>query len=1253
MNGMRKTGLLGTSAICSAAFALATISFSAPAYAQVPNVPPAGQPTPDEETTPEDNSIAEGEIPQGNVQDDGTIIVTGSRIPRPEFTGVLPGVQVDQEQIQTRGFTNAIDIINDVPLTGAGANLGGSNGTGQPTALGAAFVDLLDLGTQRTLTLVNGRRFVSGNSATLFAFGNETGGQVDVNAIPTRVIERVDVLTVGGAAAYGTDAIAGVINFILRDDFEGTEVSAISNISDRGDAFGYNLRAIHGLNFGGDRGNVFIAGEYSHIDAVEGSDREFQATNPLFITNFNNGGIRNPSFAASIPASAAFLGSTVDLASGIVGAENVGSLLFSPGGNVFEIQSTLTAQNRVGISNAAFGQISTATQLIPGTTISAALAGCNVADVTNFCNFAPNALPGSGAAQATFANAVVARFAPNLANQGTQAERNALALSLLQANRPTPREFFAQNPNVPVNVFLGAFVPGFIDVANTNTTPVTIAGRTAPLNQIFPRIGVPLQFNAAGNVVQYNLDGTVRPDTPALTGTVPGGGFFDPETFLVRPKQDRYLANLIGHFDLTDNITFFTENLYAHVKAVTPYAIASANVPSTTAAETFALALNVNNPFLDDADRAALAAFGITPTNRNGNFLFSRTNQDILGNNPNTNTNETFRVVNGFRGDFGLFGRKHRWELSGTYGRSDLTTTGQSIRDVEFALAIDTVRDANGQIRCRSQIDPTAANNLQGIAANIIRENINGALVERVFTPVATPELIAACQPLNPFGFNQMSQAAKDYVTANLVTENRSEQLFVQGILNGSIFNLPGGELGYAVTGEYRKEKLGIKTDQIQGLGRSRVAPTAPTNGEIRTYEAGFELRIPVFGEDFAIPLFRNLELNPAVRITRQEGEAPSFTNIAGVLVEPKMDGDWETIYSLAGTWRPVRDILFRGNYTRSIRQPGVVELFLSNQSAFAAPTDPCGNQNIGGSTNPARRRANCVAAVIAAGLATDAAGANTFLNTFVSQTSSLPGVFAGNPNLKPEKGKSWTVGGVLTPTFIPRLSLSADYINLELQDQITPVNVAQALSFCYDSPTYPDTTAQFGSNACTFFTREANFQVAPGFSSGYLNLTATRLEGINFSGLYSLNLPSDLGRLSFRGNLFHLMRYTTSNSGDFSVDFSESAGTFNRPKWEAVSSARYEREEFHAQLTWRWKAATRLFSGGAPATIEVANFLVHPETSFFDLALGWELKDGFNLQFAVTNLTDKTFGGLAGRYNGNYFDQLGRRFQVAAGIRF
>ena len=1251
---MKKFGLLGTSSLCSAA--LLALAAAGPAHAQAIPIPPAGTAPQGEEVDPNASAEPETEAQAANDEDDrDTITVTGSRIVRPETSGVLPGVQVDQEQIQTRGFTNALDIVNDVPLTGTGANPTGNNG-GQPTALGASFIDLLDLGTARTLVLINGRRTVGGNAATLFTFGNETGSQTDVNSIPTLLIERVDVVTVGGAAAYGTDAIAGVVNYILRDDFEGLDVSAISNITDRGDGFGYNLRAIGGQNFGGDRGNVVLNLEYARVDAINGVGRSFISDNPLFISGFNNGGVRDPAFAAAIPSQSAFLPAASDLAPGSLSTPFARSLASSYGGNIFELSAAaagLPAQNRVAANPGAQTFISGVSQLVPGTAVAAAQAGCSITNLTGFCTFAPNALPAGTAAQQTaFANAVVARFAPTLATHGTQAERNVLAVNLLQANRPTPREFFAQNPSVPVNAFVGQFIPGFVDVQNNDTRPVTINGATVPLNTVLPRVAVPLRFDDAGNVMTFD-SGSLTPTQPStLTGSTSREGFFDPTAQVVRVQQDRYIANFNGRFDITDGVTFFTENLYANVRAFVPRTVATANAVTGTALETGALILNVNNPFLDNADRAALNQFGINPTTRNGNFVLSRVNQDILGDAPSDNRAETYRLLGGLRGEFG---RNQNWEVAAAYGRSDLRTKGFSLLDVEFALAIDTVRNASGQIVCRSQVDPTAAQNLSGVQTNIVRvAGPDGLPTEQLLTPTATADQIARCQPLNPFGFNQMSEASKDYVTARLETRNRSEQLFFQGLLSGDLFDLPGGGVQYALSAEYRQDELALNQDDIQRLGRSRNAPTSPTAGQLKTLEGGAELRIPIFGEDFNLPLFRSLEFNPAVRVTRQRGSAPAFRNLAGTVIEPEYRGDFESIYSLAGTWQPIRDFTVRGNYTRSLRQPNIVELFLTNQSAFAATLDPCSNQRIGFATNPDRRRANCAALVVSTGLRPDTAQALQFLNTFRSTDVSQPVAFAGNTNLSPEEGKSYTVGAILQPRFLRRFSLSADYINLELENQIIPTNPTQAAEFCVDSETFPDTTPQFGTNLCAFIPRSAaDFQVQPGAAGQFLNLSATKLEGVNISGNFAFNLPSDAGRITLRSNAFHLIRFDTSANGRF-TDRQQSAGSFTRPKWEAVSSVRYDRNDFYTQLTHRYQEGTTLFSGGVPATIELAEFFRYPALNAFDYSIGYDDEEsGFRAQLAITNLTDETFAGQTGLFNAVNFDTLGRRYQVAVGLRF
>jgi outer membrane receptor for ferrienterochelin and colicin len=226
------------------------------------------------------------------------------------------------------------------------------------------------------------------------------------------------------------------------------------------------------------------------------------------------------------------------------------------------------------------------------------------------------------------------------------------------------------------------------------------------------------------------------------------------------------------------------------------------------------------------------------------------------------------------------------------------------------------------------------------------------------------------------------------------------------------------------------------------------------------------------------------------------------------------------------------------------------------------------------------------------------------------------------------------------------------------LKDQIIPTNPTQAAGFCVDSPNFPDTTPQFGTNLCSFIPRGNDFIVQQGAAGQFLNLSATEVEGINIAGLYRFNLPGDSGKITLRSNAFHLIKYDTSGTGTFS-DRQKSAGTFNRPRWEAVSSIRFERDEFYTQATHRFQSKTMFFSGGVPATIEFAEFFQYPEQHLFDLAFGWDLESGYRMQLAITNVTDKTVAGNTGFFNtaagttGTYFDSLGRRFQVAVGKRF
>jgi outer membrane receptor protein involved in Fe transport len=214
-----------------------------------------------------------------------TIVVTGSRIPRAGFDTLEPATVISGEKIRERGFVNVADALNDTVGFGVGQTPEGGQAN---FATGVNFVNRFGLGSNRTLTLVNGRRVVT--SRALTNFGASAGLQVDLNAIPTQMVERIENLSIGGAPTYGSDAIAGVVNIILKDHYEGAEVNVNYGVTDRGDneTLGYSF--IGGMNFGPEeRGNIALSGNFAQVDGLLRTDREDFAKSYAFGVNPNAG----------------------------------------------------------------------------------------------------------------------------------------------------------------------------------------------------------------------------------------------------------------------------------------------------------------------------------------------------------------------------------------------------------------------------------------------------------------------------------------------------------------------------------------------------------------------------------------------------------------------------------------------------------------------------------------------------------------------------------------------------------------------------------------------------------------------------------------------------------------------------------------------------------------------------------------------------------------------------------------------------
>jgi len=202
-----------------------------------------------------------------------SIVITGTRILRDRPSASVPLVALQSREFQLSGTVNAEDLLNTLPQF-VPATTSASNSLASATGTGAATIDLRGLGASRNLVLVNGRRFVFFDATQV----------TNVNAIPTALLRRVEVVTGGASAVYGSDAVAGVVNYILRDDFSGVEGRAQYNQDSRGDGGTADLTLSGGSNFGGGRGNVVLSGNYVKRQPIMTADRGFSSINLADVT---------------------------------------------------------------------------------------------------------------------------------------------------------------------------------------------------------------------------------------------------------------------------------------------------------------------------------------------------------------------------------------------------------------------------------------------------------------------------------------------------------------------------------------------------------------------------------------------------------------------------------------------------------------------------------------------------------------------------------------------------------------------------------------------------------------------------------------------------------------------------------------------------------------------------------------------------------------------------------------------------------
>ncbi len=189
------------------------------------------------------------------------IEVTGSRIRQVDVETAAPVLQIGRDDIEKQGFSTVADILQNITAAGSPA-ISRTSPLSSGEAVGGQYIDLRNLGPNRTLILVNGKRL-----------GITNDGLQDVASIPASMVERIEVLKDGASTIYGSDAIAGVVNIITRKNFEGAEANAYIGQYDQGDG----TREVYDflLGFAGDRGSLTAGVEYSKEEPVWARDRWF------------------------------------------------------------------------------------------------------------------------------------------------------------------------------------------------------------------------------------------------------------------------------------------------------------------------------------------------------------------------------------------------------------------------------------------------------------------------------------------------------------------------------------------------------------------------------------------------------------------------------------------------------------------------------------------------------------------------------------------------------------------------------------------------------------------------------------------------------------------------------------------------------------------------------------------------------------------------------------------------------------------
>ncbi len=730
---------------------------------------------------------------------------------------------------------------------------------------------------------------------------------------------------------------------------------------------------------------------------------------------------------------------------------------------------------------------------------------------------------------------------------------------------------------------------------------------------------------ANGNALRFDDDGNLFIDVPVQNnGPFGSGNVVAPNGFGATLRDtgqlaaglQRYSANLLARFEISRAFQPFLEAKYVHIDAtqegqpsfwqgaITSFLGAPSNI-------------RCSNAFLSAQARATLQANGIC-LNPAGTFNMSRFNVDH-GGRGELHDRDTWRVVLGIEGDF--FDDWH-YEIAANYGRLRTRLRSQNnllLFDINgnpdgFNIAIDAVQTPGG-IVCGVNADANPNNN--------------------------RPD----CVPINVFGFGNASQAALDFVNTTALRRERATELQLTAFVSGDLsqlFELPGGPIGFAIGGEYRRETAFSDFDDLTQSGATflnAIPEFDPPNMNVKE----------VFGE-IRFPLLRDLPF--AQELTLEAAARYSDYNLGNT--------DSTFAYNLGGTWAPIRDIRFRANYSTSVRAPTQSDLFSPLSQNFAFIADPCDVININNNPN---RAANCAAfgvpaqanaALVAACVGTPTAPlifvGGPYINC-IARAVTLSFQQGGNPTLQEEKGKSYTIGAVIEPRFLPGFSATVDYYHINVENLIATLTAQTIISNCFDHPN------GINNPFCATVSRDPNHGLFndPAVLAGGVNFARQITEGIDVELAYRRTFGNG-HRLSARAIGTFVLRLDNYTDPTFPDAPNRQLSELGDPAFAANFNLNYDFGAlditYNLRYIGRQVLATPAQGGyeaqnSAPGVCTAAHVVAinctlgsivtlpplnadaypriwYPDVFYHNIRIGYEVDERFSFYGGVDNITDR-----------------------------